>query len=92
MRDNFGALDILSASAFHWSSKKKLGKKIKQALLALPRRAKNSKAQRPLTNLVPNLAEKVKKPRINAALQGWPVTLSWPADEVVGAPKKLNIQ
>jgi hypothetical protein len=83
MRDDFKALDLLSADTFHWSSDDSKPKKKKKALFGLPRRkAKGKKAKRSLTNLLPAIAAKVKHPRgSDRLLQGWPVALSWPDDK-----------
>ena len=91
MRDDFFALDLLSAGAFAGLPKGKRAKKKMKNLLGLPRRANKSKSKRDLTALLPILAEKVKKPRSKTILEGWPVDLSWPAADT-GTPKKLNIQ
>jgi hypothetical protein len=81
MRDDFSALDLLSAGGFHWSSDgKKLPKKKK--LFAFPRRKPRAQAKRlPLTEFLPMLAAKVKQPGAKRLLRGWPVTLSWPGSD-----------
>jgi hypothetical protein len=81
MRDDFIALDLLSAGSFRWSSDGKLSKKKKKALFGVPRRRRQGKSKRGLATLLPKLAAKVKQPHAKSILQGWPVTLSWPAGE-----------
>lgn len=73
MRDDFAALDPLTASG-----KKKASKK----LLGLPRRKVKKSAQKePLaTALIAKIKKKQKADAVDAAsLQGWPVSLSWTA-------------
>jgi len=74
MRDDFIALDLLSADGFSWSPRGRKAQKKKKKLFALPRRKKPGKAKLPLAVLL----KKVKQPRAKTALQGWPVSLSWP--------------
>jgi hypothetical protein len=90
MRDDFIALDLLSAGSFRWSSDGKLSKKKKKALFGVPRRRRQSKAKRSLTTLLPKLAAKVKKPHAQSILKGWPVALSWPASESGQDKKDLH--
>jgi hypothetical protein len=86
MRDDFAALDLLAAGGKKTGSYKKLakklakkfGKKQKKAAEGSPRRVPQSNAHRPLTELLPKLAAKVKPVTADSSLQGWPITLSWP--------------
>jgi hypothetical protein len=75
MRDDFIALDLLSADGFSWSPQGKKAQKKRKKLFGLPRRKKQGKGKRSLTTV---LLAKVKEPRIKTYLQGWPVALSWP--------------
>jgi hypothetical protein len=81
MRDDFIALDLLSAGGFRWSPNDKRARKKKKALFGLPRRHPQGQATRSLTTLLPKLAAKVKQKHSNRFLQGWPVALSWPNSE-----------
>ena len=95
MRDDFAALDLLSAGDFNWSPDKKKGKKKKKALLAFPRRKGQGKAKRALTTLLAKTAEKVKpakKDKKKQVLQGWPVTLSWPEGEPTDIREKSGVR
>ena len=76
MRDDFAALDLLTATG-----KKKPGRK---KLLAMARRKAKSKAEKePLAAFKPLIAKIKKKQKTDAvdaaSLQGWPVSLSWTA-------------
>ena len=96
MRDDFAALDLLSAGDFNMSpGGKKKGKKKMKALLAFPRRKGQGKAKRALTNLLAKTAEKVKpakKDKKKQILQGWPVTLSWPEGEPTDIRSKSGVR
>jgi len=75
MRDDFAALDLLSAA-----TKKKASKK----LLGLPRRkVKKSDKKQPLAAFQPLIAKIKKKQKADAvdaaSLKGWGVSLSWSA-------------
>jgi len=77
MRDDFAALDLLTAAG----KKKTAGKK---NLLGLPRRKVKATAQaEPLAAFKPLIAKIKKKQKADAvdvaSLQGWPVSLHWSA-------------
>jgi ABC-type glutathione transport system ATPase component len=78
MRDDFAALDFLSAGSFRWSPRAKQDIKPRRTLFALRRRRIAATLQRPLSALAGRMA--VKR-QFRPALQGWAVALSWPALE-----------
>jgi len=78
MRDDFAALDLLTATGKKKTARKKL--------LGLPRRKVKATAQaeaEPLAAFKPLIAKIKKKQKADAvdvaSLQGWPVSLSWSA-------------
>ncbi len=81
MQDDFAALDLLSIDAFGPSSAAVAGGKKKGFGGKGRKAAKAAKAKRGLTALLPVLAVKAPSPSQLQALQGWPVTLSWPTRE-----------
>lgn len=91
MRDDFIALDLLSAGEFSGSSKEKRSKKKKKALFSFPRRHARGQKKSNLTTLLPRLAAKVKQPGAKGVLQGWPVSLSWPAEEELAPKHKSDL-
>ena len=80
MKDNFNALDFLSAGGFNFSSDAL--KPAKKKGLGFKRRKTKAAKKRDLKALLPFMPH--KKAAIRTGFEGWPVTLSWPAtDEIV---------
>ena len=96
MKDDFSALDLLSIDGFRLSpeplKKKKKGKKAKKAkkkeqralLLSKPDALKVPTRRR-LAALLPLLGRRfIHRDLLRQSLQGWPVSLSWPAPDQAG--------
>jgi hypothetical protein len=82
MRDDFVALDFLSAGSFRWSPRAKQDAKPRKRSFAFPRRRIAACVQRPLAALLPTAAGRMAvKRQFRPALQGWAVALSWPSLE-----------
>ena len=85
MRDDFAALDLLSAGGPRRKKKLAIGQK---------RRAVSRPAEQNLTSFLPLLAGKMKKKKKDKKekkmLKGWPVKLSWPTKAGTDFPKDFD--
>jgi hypothetical protein len=87
VNDDFGALDLLSMGGFKLCStpfeaprkKKKKGKRTKN------RHQPAIAAKRGLAEILPLIGGKLRRPRKQNGLQGWPVSLSWPTEAEVAS-------
>ena len=83
MRDDFSALDLLSIGGFRLSAP--VWEPVGDHTPRLPtRRRSPSPAARRLAALLPMIGRKFRlQTAPSRSLQGWPVTLSWPAKDHV---------
>jgi hypothetical protein len=79
MRDDFKALDFLSAGGFQFPGQKVTKKQKKR--LGLGKRKAKAAAKRDLKALLPFFAD--KKAAALPYFEGWPVTLSWPRHDEI---------
>ncbi len=90
MRDDFGALDFLSAGNFRWSSVTPPPAPVKKRLFGFPRRRPAGAGKRRLMALLPRFTKGAAARRTAAGLQGWPVALSWPSRAAGDARSKVG--